>query len=76
VAFVPEKGKHHLVQGICNGNIIEQPRGTNGFGYDPVFVPDGHDQTFAEMDLATKNSLSHRAKAMAEFKNLLRSLGW
>jgi XTP/dITP diphosphohydrolase len=76
VVFVPEKGKHHLVQGICNGNIIEQPRGTKGFGYDPVFVPDGHDQTFAEMDLATKNSLSHRARAMTEFKSLLSSLGW
>ncbi|MEO8405743.1 MAG: RdgB/HAM1 family non-canonical purine NTP pyrophosphatase [Chitinophagaceae bacterium] len=57
-------GKETLFEGICNGRIIEDRRGGDGFGYDPVFVPDGFDRTFAEMSLAEKDSISHRAKAM------------
>ena len=55
--------REFLFEGVINGHIIESPRGTNGFGYDPVFVPDGHTETFAEIGDAIKNSISHRAKA-------------
>ena len=57
-------GSEHLFEGICTGKIIAERKGNNGFGYDPVFVPDGSDRTFAEMDMAGKNKFSHRKKAM------------
>lgn len=57
-------GKEFLFEGICEGRIIEEKRGNLGFGYDPVFVPDGVDKTFAEMNLEEKNKYSHRKKAM------------
>ncbi len=57
-------GSEHLFEGICTGKIIAERKGNNGFGYDPVFVPDGSDKTFAEMDMAGKNKFSHRKKAM------------
>jgi XTP/dITP diphosphohydrolase len=63
-------GEKFLFEGIVDGNIIEMKRGTNGFGYDPVFQPTGHNQTFAEMTLEQKNRISHRAMAinkLAEF---------
>ncbi len=58
-------GHAETVLGICPGRIIDAPRGTQGFGYDPVFVPEGHDATFAEMNAVQKNSLSHRGRALA-----------
>ena len=57
-------GKEYLFEGICTGKIIEEKKGANGFGYDPVFIPDGSSKTFAEMDMAEKNKFSHRKKAM------------
>jgi XTP/dITP diphosphohydrolase len=57
------EGKETLFEGICDGHIIDQRRGTQGFGYDPVFIPDGSNKTFGEMDLAEKDQFSHRAKA-------------
>ena len=56
--------KEYQFEGICNGKIIAERRGNNGFGYDPVFVPDGSEKTFAEMGLEEKNKYSHRKKAM------------
>jgi len=76
VAFVPAPGEEYTVEGICRGTITESPRGTKGFGYDPVFLPDGFRETFGEMDLSLKNTLSHRARAFAAFRELLRSRGW
>jgi len=76
VAFVPVQGGEYAVEGICRGVILESPRGANGFGYDPVFLPDGFRETFGEMDLLRKNTLSHRARAFLAFKELLRSRGW
>jgi XTP/dITP diphosphohydrolase len=62
VAIVGEN-LENTVEGIVRGHIVEVPRGEKGFGYDPLFIPDGYDKTFAEMDAATKNRISHRAKA-------------
>ncbi|MBI4976327.1 MAG: RdgB/HAM1 family non-canonical purine NTP pyrophosphatase [Spirochaetes bacterium] len=60
--------------GIVYGRIITAPKGTNGFGYDPVFVPNGHTATFAEMTLETKNPMSHRGMAMRKLKSFLQHL--
>lgn len=57
-------GEHHEFEGRISGNITEKPSGKEGFGYDPIFVPEGHKQTFAEMDLKDKNRISHRAQAV------------
>jgi XTP/dITP diphosphohydrolase len=53
---------------VCEGKILFEPRGQNGFGYDPLFVPDGFTQTFAELGDEVKNKLSHRAKALEKLK--------
>lgn len=53
----------HVVEGVCPGSITDAPRGGNGFGYDPVFVPDGFDQTFGELPDEVKQRISHRARA-------------
>lgn len=58
-------------EGRVTGRIGFEERGTAGFGYDPLFVPDGYDQTFAELGLAAKQELSHRGRALAEFKSYL-----
>ncbi|HRH39604.1 MAG TPA: RdgB/HAM1 family non-canonical purine NTP pyrophosphatase, partial [Flavobacteriales bacterium] len=63
IAFVSSEEEAHF-EGTVEGRIIEAPRGAGGFGYDPLFVPAGHEQTFAEMPLALKNSMSHRARAV------------
>ncbi|MBO5632478.1 MAG: non-canonical purine NTP diphosphatase, partial [Aeriscardovia sp.] len=59
-----EGGEEHLFEGLVKGKIIEEKRGEAGFGYDPVFVPDGYDQTFAELGEDIKNQISHRARAV------------
>jgi XTP/dITP diphosphohydrolase len=64
-------GKEYLFEGIVNGEIITEKRGTGGFGYDPVFIPDGKLLTFAQMDLAEKNTISHRARAFEKLKEFL-----
>lgn len=64
-------GKEYFFEGICTGKIISQRKGNNGFGYDPVFIPDGSEKTFAEMDMAEKNKFSHRKKAMEKLINFL-----
>lgn len=72
VAFVPYAGTHHLFEGACPGVIVEQERGDGGFGYDPIFLPDGYTETFGEMQLSLKNTLSHRARAFMNFADFLR----
>ena len=57
-------GKTTLFEGVVNGVIIHEKRGNQGFGYDPIFIPDGYKQTFAELSLSDKNKISHRGKAM------------
>lgn len=66
-------GKEYLFEGIVAGKIIDTLRGTDGFGYDPVFIPDGYDQTFAEMPLELKNRMSHRARAVTKLVDFLKN---
>jgi XTP/dITP diphosphohydrolase len=70
LAFVAP-GTEEVAEGICPGVITEEPRGTDGFGYDPVFLPSGFNQTFAEMSLDLKNSISHRGRALQKMRPLL-----
>lgn len=57
-------GKEYLFEGIVKGKIIDNKRGEEGFGYDPIFIPEGYTQTFAELPLSEKNKISHRARAV------------
>ncbi len=66
VALASADGKAQIVEGTCAGRIIHEDRGAQGFGYDPLFVPNGYDQTFAEMEPSLKNQLSHRARALRQ----------
>ncbi|UFH56262.1 RdgB/HAM1 family non-canonical purine NTP pyrophosphatase [Spirosoma sp. KNUC1025] len=59
-------GVEHQFEGFVNGHILMEPRGTGGFGYDPVFLPDGQDRTFAEMRIEEKTAMSHRSRALAK----------
>ncbi len=63
-----------FAEGVCSGTIAEQPRGEHGFGYDPLFIPDGYPCTFAEMDPATKDSISHRGRAAMSLASQLIEL--
>lgn len=64
-------GREFLFEGICEGRIIAAPEGDKGFGYDPVFVPDGSNRTFAQMSMDEKAGFSHRKKAMAQLVTFL-----
>ena len=66
------EGKEYLFEGIVKGKIIEEKRGGAGFGYDPIFVPEGHDQTFAELGNDIKNTISHRARAVEKLCKFLK----
>lgn len=74
VCYYFEKDKYKFFDGVCEGKIIFDERGNNGFGYDAVFLPNGYDKTFAEMDAETKNKISHRGKAFENFKNYLSGI--
>jgi len=63
----------NVSEGTCEGRIIFAPRGQGGFGYDPLFVPDGYNQTFAELSAAIKNVISHRARALMQTAQFLKS---
>ena len=63
--------KEHLFEGKVDGHILKERRGTAGFGYDPVFCPDGYNQSFAEMDAALKNGMSHRGRAVQKLVRFL-----
>jgi len=60
-----------ITEGVCQGRILEEPAGTGGFGYDPVFVPEGFSHTFAELEDGVKNAVSHRAKALRKLRREL-----
>lgn len=67
-------GETHLFEGIVEGSITTEKRGGNGFGYDPVFVPEGYDKTFAELGNDVKNKISHRARAVEQLEAFLAQL--
>jgi len=71
VALVDPEGREHSVVGKCFGRIALAPSGAQGFGYDPLFVPDGHDKSFAELTADEKNSISHRGRALGKVKEIL-----
>ncbi|MFN0257559.1 non-canonical purine NTP diphosphatase [Pedobacter ureilyticus] len=67
-----KNGENHLFEGTIEGTIRTAASGTKGFGYDPIFQPDGYDITFAEMDMTEKNKISHRALAMQQLIKFLK----
>ena len=70
-ALVLPGGKEHLVEGRQPGRVLRAPRGSNGFGYDPIFLGDGQSRTNAELDAAEKDAISHRGKAMRSLAKLI-----
>ena len=71
VVTLIQDGEMKQVEGIVNGNIAQEEEGEGGFGYDPVFVPEGYDKTFASLSAEEKNSISHRGRAMEALRELL-----
>ena len=74
IVFALPDGKCRTFTGYVNGTIAEMPKGHNGFGYDPIFYPIGHDRTFAEMADFDKDALSHRGRAMKKLYTYLKSI--
>ncbi|HRF78781.1 MAG TPA: RdgB/HAM1 family non-canonical purine NTP pyrophosphatase [Flavobacteriales bacterium] len=70
LALIDEEGEHTF-EGVVEGTIAQKVSGTGGFGYDPIFIPDGYSITFAEMDKNAKNAISHRGRAMAKLVEYL-----
>lgn len=73
ICFYVNQKDYYFFEGVCEGNIIHEARGTNGFGYDPLFIPDGECKTFAELSDKEKNKISHRAIALRKFKEFFES---
>ena len=71
ITMVYPNGESVVARGECHGHIIDAPAGDNGFGYDPLFVPDGFQRTFAQLSPEEKNEISHRAKALVVLEELL-----
>ena len=74
MAVVAPDGRTWTAEGVCEGRILREPLGTSGFGYDPLFVPAGYENTFGELDAATKNRISHRAMALRRIAEVLKAL--
>jgi XTP/dITP diphosphohydrolase len=66
-------GREQVVQGRMPGHLVREPRGTGGFGYDPIFVADGHDRTSAELSAAEKDEVSHRGRALRQLAPLIKA---
>ena len=67
------EGKEYFFEGICQGAIAPAPQGSGGFGYDPVFIPEGHEATFGELDPEVKYGISHRGRALAQVVEFIRN---
>ena len=70
-ALVDPSGSEHVAEGHCRGTIAEKPAGVDGFGYDPLFIPDGNEKSFAELSPNEKNAISHRGAALAAVRNIV-----
>jgi XTP/dITP diphosphohydrolase len=66
LVLIDGSGREHIFEGRCDGRLLREPRGGSGFGYDPLFLPAGHEKSLAEMGEALKNQLSHRGRAWAK----------
>lgn len=73
ISLAEPSGRAEYVDGTCAGHIAHSPRGDNGFGYDPLFIPDGFDRTFAELSADEKNRISHRGRALAQARAIWSS---
>lgn len=73
IALVDPSGREHVVFGRCYGRIAQSPSGNGGFGYDPLFVPDGYDRPFAELSPEAKNAISHRGRALEAARQILEA---
>ena len=74
IAYCEKGGEPHIFKGRVDGEIAYEPKGENGFGYDPIFVPEGEVRTFAEMQIQEKNQYSHRARALEKLADYLGKL--
>jgi len=74
LVLISPSGEEHVFEGRCDGHLAREPRGGGGFGYDPLFVPDGFEKTFAELGEAEKNDLSHRARAWRQAEAFLKRM--
>lgn len=74
IAYIAADGTEHLFEGEVRGSITTEPRGTGGFGYDPIFLPHMSDLTFAELPLEKKNAISHRGQAVWRFARFISEL--
>tara|TARA_B100000214_G_C23780672_1_gene541203 strand:- start:179 stop:739 length:561 start_codon:yes stop_codon:yes gene_type:complete len=74
LGLILDNGSKHKFVGECKGNLIHEMKGTGGFGYDPIFVPEGYDKTFSELSSEDKNKVSHRGSAMKKLINFLSEL--
>ncbi len=72
VVALVHSDEEYVFEGICEGEILTEEKGDKGFGYDPVFKPEGFDKTFAELDAGIKNDISHRGKAVQKFVSFLK----
>jgi XTP/dITP diphosphohydrolase len=76
IGYMEPGGEPFIARGVAQGSISRRMAGTGGFGYDPIFIPDGDSRTYAQMDVAEKNTMSHRGRAVAKFmEELPRLLG-
>lgn len=74
IALIDEKGAEYIIEGVCEGRILEEKKGSAGFGYDPLFLPEGYEQTFAELGEDIKNKISHRARAIYLMRDKLAEI--
>lgn len=74
IALIDEKGAEYIIEGVCEGRILDEKKGSAGFGYDPLFLPEGYEQTFAELGEDIKNKISHRARAIYLMRDKLAEI--